>query len=626
MFRRFIVMLGCCYLATTFYCVLGAGKTRDLNEQIDRLVAAAATGNQKTIDDLLDMGVDVNQKHEHGYTALHAARVHGHSDLVEHLIKRGADENIKPPAWQSIVDKWIEGLLPEPSPGVVVLVAQDGEIVHEAGFGFASLAHDVPATAQTKFRIGSVTKQFTAAAILKLQEEGQLSVDDTLDKYFPDFPKGERVTLHHLLTHTSGIRSYTDKPEFLSRVRSPIDADTLIASFRDDPYDFEPGTAWKYNNSGYFLLGRIIEKVSGNRYGEYLSETFFDRLNMSNTGVHEGSEVLKNEATGYAWERDKLVKALDWNMTHAGGAGALYSTTRDLYHWNEALFGGKVLSQMALEMAVQVAEVSKSGGMPYGYGWVISEQRGLKTIGHGGGLHGFVSHLVRYPDYDLTIVALVNASEPPPGLNPGRISSNIAQFILWDEMDPVSAHSIDTSVTEEDLVALVGNYDYGGAVLTVTREANRLFAQMTGQPKYEIFPSSKTEFFWKVVDAQVTFEFDDNNKVTRVLHRQNGAKIKAPRMKARKAVHIDPKLLDDYVGKYDYGGRVAVLTVVREGDRLFAQMTGQPKFEIFPKSDDEFFWKVVNAEVKFVKDDDGRVIKAVHQQGGRTIEAPKFER
>ncbi len=175
----------------------------------------------------------------------------------------------------------------------------------------------------TKFRIGSITKQFTAAAILRLQEQGKLSVRDPLSKFIPDYPRGSEVTLHHLLTHTSGIHSYTGKPNFLETVSAYTTPEDLIKSFKNDPYDFDPGKKWLYNNSGYFLLGYIIEKVSGQSYGEFLKQQFFEPLGMKNTGVHHWSDILEHEAFGYAYEAGRFKKAQNWDMSRAGGAGAL---------------------------------------------------------------------------------------------------------------------------------------------------------------------------------------------------------------------------------------------------------------------------------------------------------------
>ena len=215
--------------------------------------------------------------------------------------------------------------------GVAVLIARDGKIVFQGGFGLADLAARTPVTPETKFRIGSITKQFTAAAILKLAEEKKLALTDPLAKFFPDFPHGGGITLHHLLTHTSGIHSYTDKPEFLSRVSEPIEPGKLIAWFRDDPPDFEPGAGFHYDNSAYFLLGEIVAKVSGKPFADYLRETFFEPLGMKDTGLYVNAAPPPGMAAGCSFADGKTAPALDWDMSWAGGAGALYSTVGDLF-------------------------------------------------------------------------------------------------------------------------------------------------------------------------------------------------------------------------------------------------------------------------------------------------------
>jgi CubicO group peptidase (beta-lactamase class C family) len=279
----------------------------------------------------------------------------------------------------------------------------------------------VPVTPQTKFRIGSITKQFTAAAILRLQKQGKLNVADKLVKFIPDYLRGGEVTLHHLLTHTSGIHSYTSKPDFMNTVTVPVKPEDHIKSFKNDPYDFAPGEKYLYNNSGFFLLGYIVEKVSGQSYADFLRHEFFTPLGMTNTGVHEATAVLKHEATGYAYLNGQFRKAINWDMSRAGGAGALYSTVQDLFRWNEAVFGGKVLSAAILKPAFapvltkQDAELQGQKEIGYGYGWAIGKTRGLRVIDHGGGLHGFLSFLLRVPAKSMTVIVLANASEPPPG-------------------------------------------------------------------------------------------------------------------------------------------------------------------------------------------------------------------
>lgn len=507
--------------------------------------------------------------------------------------------------------------------GVAVLVARDGKIVFQGGFGLADLERKTPVTVETKFRIGSITKQFTAAAILKLAEQGKLAVTDPLSKFFPDFPRGGEVTLRHLLTHTSGIHSYTDKPDFLAKVSQPIAPAALVESFKNDPPDFAPGAGFHYDNSGYFLLGEIVAKISGKPFGEYLRATFFEPLGMKDTGVFVNANPPAGMARGYSAVDGKITPALDWNMSWAGGAGALYSTVGDLFRWDEALFGGRVVNEASFQAATTPVVLPPNvDGMKYGYGLVMSEFKRLPTIGHSGGLNGWSSDLLRLPEQHCTVVALANASPPPPELAPAKISHALAEKLLADEIKKLPQLTEDKTVDPKSFAAFVGRYDYMGAILTVSVEADHLFAQLTDQPKYEIFPKSADEFFWKITDAQVVFLRDEKGKVTAARHSQNGNIFKAPKL-GDDAVTLTPEQLDAFVGEYQYGP--AVMTVTRDGTTLLAQLAGQPKFPIFAKSDTEFEWRVVKASVAFVKGDDGKVTKAVHTQNGTTFDAPKIK-
>jgi hypothetical protein len=348
---------------------------------------------------------------------------------------------------------------------------------------------------------------------------------------------------------------------------------------------------------------------------------------MKDTSVHRSDLVLDHEALGYEFADGAFKRAPNWDMSRAGGAGSLYSTVVDLNRWNEALFGGRVLSATSLEAAftpvLVEGESPKDAG--YGYGWSTSKWRGVQEIGHGGGLPGFVSYLMRLPTLHFTVAVLINAAPPAPGVDPGTLAHDVAELYLGETLPPRERPRLDAKVSTQAFDTVVGRYDYGGAILTVTREGDHLFAQLTGQPRFEIFPKSETTFFWKVVEAEVTFVKDDKGRVVRAIHKQGGQTIDAPRLEDVQAVRLDPKALDAVVGRYDYGGGTSVLTVTREGDQVFAQLTGQPKFEIFPKSETEFFWKVVNAQVTFVKDKDGKVVKGVHRQGGKTLDAPRME-
>src|SRR5208282_3500756 len=352
--------------------------------QANKLIGAVLTSDTGTVQKLLEQGLDVNAQAKPGLTAFQAARLHGDPEMIGLLARHGAVTNAPMPPPAKLVDALFTRVFTNGAPGAAVLVAQNGTVLFQKGYGLADVAHGAAFGPDTKSRIGSITKQFTTSAILKLQEQGKLSVQDKLSKYFPGFPRGDEVTLRHLLTHTSGIRSYTDKPGFMDKVTSPIAPDDLIKSFQNDAYDFAPGKKWHYDNSGYFLLGRIIEKVSGQTYGEFLRKTFFEPLGMTNTGVHRAGVALEHEALGYQYNGATFTNALNWDMSWAWGARSLYSTVEDLLRWNEGVFGGKVLQDASLKAAwtpVKTEDNQDDGsGNGYGYGWSIAHTRGTQEI------------------------------------------------------------------------------------------------------------------------------------------------------------------------------------------------------------------------------------------------------
>lgn len=596
----------------------------------EKLISSAGRGSIDMVELLLENGADIDASSDIGLTAYQAARIGGRTEMAKLLAARGADTTIAMPSREDLTTALFEKPLAGRSAGAAVLVALGGEIVYQRGFGFADIGNKVAATPETVFRIGSITKQFTAAAILKLQEQGRLSVTDRLSKYFPGFPRGDEITLHHLLTHTSGIHSYTSQPGFLDNVTLPAHPDSMLAEIKGFDFDFEPGEQWSYNNSGYYLLGLIIESVSGKSYANYLEEVFFDPIHMDHTGVHRATDIIDNEATGYAYVNGTLEKALDWNMSWAGGAGALYSTVGDLHRWNEAVHGGAILSEASraaasTPMTLNDGTTDTPLGGGYGYGIVIGELRGIAEISHGGGLHGFVSHLAWYPQEHLTICILSNCA-PTHALSPGQMAMKLAEIYLWEKMTPVESYATADGIDPDSYDDYAGRYEFpmGGAILEITADGGRLFAQLSGQPKLELFPRSENEFFWKAVDASITFVRGADGTVTHAVHHQFGREFEAPRLAEEREAAVDPAVYDAYVGRYQLTPQM-VLTITREDDRLFSQATGQPKVELFPKSETEFFLKIVKAEITFVPDESGTAIKLILNQGGRTIAAPRID-
>jgi CubicO group peptidase (beta-lactamase class C family) len=584
---------------------------RPLGENIlnDKLLESSGNGNLDNVRMLLENGVNVNATNEIGLSAFQNALIRGREDVTEYLKEKGADTLSALPEFKSLTDNIFKSAAKERSPGVAVLVSRDGEIIYENSFGYADIGNKVPVIAETKFRIGSITKQFTAAGILKLQEEGKITVNDSLSEFIPDFPRGNEVTIHHLLTHTSGIHSFTNRPNFMKYVTMSISPEAMIDTIKNFEYDFDPGERYQYNNSGYYILGYIIEKVSGKEYGEYLKETFFDPLGMKNTGVHGPLLVLDNEATGYSLEEGTLKKAINWDMTNAGGAGALYSTVNDLYIWNEALFKGKVLSDESLKAAftpVVLNNNKKPEGVQYGYGWLFYKIRGIDFTGHGGGLHGFLSSLSRQPENNITIAVLCNSTPPPEGINPGSNANLIAEYLLWQEMEKQSSYATDTTIDISLLEDYTGRYNYGrGAVLIVSLENGKLYAQLTGQSKFQIFPSSENEFYWKVVEASVKFIRDDNGKVTHAIHNQGGQQLEAEKLEEETPVEVAPGIFDKYTGKYDYGNYFFI-TITKEDDKLYLQGTNLPKYQLLPASETEFFLNEMNTRIIFQKNEEGQ--------------------
>ncbi|MGI9471770.1 MAG: serine hydrolase [Rubripirellula sp.] len=577
-------------------------------------------GDHESLRMLLDNDVSPDTDTATGIKPIQIAKIFGDKVMTKMLLDAGA-EDLAPPEDPSVVTNAVFGDASfDEMPGLCVLVARDGKTIFEGALGLADAESGRKLDVNSKFRIGSVTKQFTAAAILKLVEEGKISVDDTLDKFLPKFPRAADVTIHQLLTHTSGIPSYTDDPTFYETVTEPTSEEALIERFAGKDFDFEPGSEFRYSNSGYFLLGRVVREVTGNSLGDFLQETFFKPLGMNDTGMHRVDLKLENEALGHAVQGDSSKRALDWAMSRAGGAGALYSTVGDLMKWNEALFTGKVLKEETLEKAFTAVKAS-GVGMKYGYGWMIGQQRGLPIISHAGGLNGFQSNLVRFPDQNVTIVALHNASPAVPDLTPTNITSHLANLFLWKEMEPRESFEISPDVTADVYDRYVGRYDYGGAIMSVTKDGDQLFAQLTGQPRFEIFPASETKFFWKVVNANVEFLLDESGKCVEVHHVQGTNDFSAKRLPDQP--ETSPEQLDELVGVYDY--KQAKMKIARQGMQLVAQLDGQQAFPIFPAGKDTFIWNVVPAKIAFLRNEDGKVIGAIHSQGGNDMKVDKVE-
>ena len=290
-----------------------------------------------------------------------------------------------------------------------VLVARGSQVLLSKGYGSANLEWEVPNSPNTKFRLGSITKQFTAASILALEERSKLNINDPVKKYVPDAPPTwEKITIFHVLTHTSGIPSFTSFVDYPKLEPFPTTAEQLVARFRDKPLEFQSGEKWNYSNSGYVLLTYLIEKISGTSYEQFVRENIFAPLGMQDSGYDSNSAMIPHRASGYTRNNDKFENAGFIHMSVPQGAGALYSTTEDLLKWEQGLFGGKVLQAASLE---KMTTPFKNN---YAFGLQVDTVGGHKIMDHGGGIEGFNTELAYYPDDKLIVAVLGNVNGNAP--------------------------------------------------------------------------------------------------------------------------------------------------------------------------------------------------------------------
>jgi CubicO group peptidase (beta-lactamase class C family) len=410
-----------------------------------------------------------------------------------------------------------------------VLVARGSEILLSQGYGMANLEHNIPNAPHTKFCIGSVTKQFTATAILQLQQQGLLDVNQAISTYLPDYPKGEQITVHHLLNHTSGIYNYTDA---LENPYLRVTLDEVIAWFRDQPLEFTPGERFKYCNSAYVLLTKIIETVSGQSYADYLRKQLFEQLEMADSGYEQRELILPHRASGYTITENGFQHAVFWDQSQGAGAGAMYSTIEDLYKWEQSFYTNAVLSETSKSPMFSptiIVDLSGSKGY-YGYGWYIDTHCGRNRHVHAGGFSGFRAIIARYPSEQLVVIALSNIT----GVSIELIAQDLAAIVLGESYEiPRQRRPIELDFNSNVYEAYVGEYEIEpGLVAAVTTQSKRFFIEVSGQKQVEIFPESSSEFFVKIADVRITFILDEMDKCQCLIIRRNGIDTVAIRVNA----------------------------------------------------------------------------------------------
>jgi D-alanyl-D-alanine carboxypeptidase len=389
------------------------------------------------------------------------------------------------------------------APGAAVLLAQDGEILYRRGIGMANLEHQVPLLPDMPFPLASLTKPLTATAILMLVESGQLALTDPLDRLLPDYPTDETtVTLEHLLTHTSGIPEYTELPEWWTICRQDVPVDRLTDLFKTLPRAFAPGTRWSYSNSGYILLGAIIEEVSGTPYAEFLAEHVFAPLGMSSTFYEPAaSRIIPHMVSGYSRASSACVHAECVSLSHFYAAGGLISTLDDLARWFTALYSGNLLGAETLRRMWTPSMLADGRSSRYGYGWWVSECQGHPAAEHYGSLPGYANYLLALPDDGILVIILSNDDGKLNRVE--QLAVEIAAMALGRPYQPPATFPLSTPA----LSRFAGTYlTRDRTLLTLATGAGELTLQTSCGERFTLRPTSPWEFFFpEIPESRLIF-------------------------------------------------------------------------------------------------------------------------
>lgn len=530
------------------------------------------------------------------------------------------------------------------------LVAEEGEVIFKKGYGLANMEWDIPNSYDTKFRLGSITKQFTSMLIMQLVEKDKIKLEDKITDYLPYYRKdiGDKVTIEMLLTHTSGIPSYTDQPDFFQKTSKQYYApDDFIKEYCSSDLEFEPGTTFKYNNSGYFILGGIIEHITGKSYEENILENICKPLGLKDTGYDKFEKILSRRSTGY----EKTVGGyrtapyLDLALPYA--AGSLYSTVEDLYKWDIALLSEKILPKKHMDEIFKGRVEARNS--QYAYGWFIDTiyvaGQQFVVYNHGGGINGFNTINYIIPKKGQVVILFSNTGGAP--LN-GMTDAIIKILNEEDYKFPAKplVDQLNETIEKEGIAPAISRfnklkndkdlYSYS------ERELNQFGYDLLGANKIDealaVFKLNIQEFpkSWNVYDSYAEAlmvkgeneEAIENYKKSIELNPNNTAGVEQLKKlgveyKTEELV-IENTTLVKYKGQYQLFPEF-IITIRVDGDKIFAQATGQSELELFPSSQTRFYYKIVNAQIEFFADEKGEISKMILYQNSREMPGEKIK-
>ncbi|MDC1505492.1 serine hydrolase [Winogradskyella sp.] len=510
------------------------------------------------------------------------------------------------------------------APGATILIAKNGKTIYRKAVGKSSLELDVDMVPENVFMLASITKQFTVVAILMLEEQGKLSLDDPITKFVPDYPTlGKTITIHHLLNHTSGIKSYTDIGNLVEVARNDMTLDELIDYFKNEPMDFDPGEAFNYNNSGYVLLGKIIEVISKDTYENFIEKTIFERLGMTNSSYGNNRELVKNRVEAYEEAENGYVNASYLSMTIPHAAGALISTIDDMLKWQNALTNNTLITAASLDKAINGSDLNSGEHLDYGYGLGELNLKGSKGYTHSGGIFGTSTNGIYLIEEDVYVIGLSNCSCN----DIETVTRNLAATAIGK---PYPTMKDVIKLSEDKLKQWVGAYEFeDGAIRHIFIKDGQLNSMRESETNttFEIFPLSDHRFMF--ADSGIEYKFstskDGKRQALFITDSENmGKEVDKPMPEARKEVALSNSILKQYAGKYELAPNFHVEITV-DGNQIFAQATGQGKFELFAENETKFFAKITALSVKFNKNTSDIVESFNLYQGGQDTFAKKVD-
>ena len=530
-----------------------------------------------------------------------------------------------PADFRARADALLQSSYADSGPGAAVIVTDDGKVVYKAGRGLADIERKAAIGPDTVFRMGSITKQFSAAIVLQLAAEGKLSLDDPLSKFLPDYPRpGADATVAQLLNHTVGVQSYTAIPGFMAgeAPAKAVTTDQLIAMFKDMPSPSRPGEKFEYNNSGYVLVGAVIEKVTGMPWHQAVEERIARPLGLKSVRYGVLESETASMATGYTRRDGKVAPARPIHMSIPHAAGALIGTVEDLAKWNAALHGGKVIPAAWHAKMVTPTRLPDGTVEQYGFGIANRDVRGRKAVGHGGGIFGFSTDSIYLPEEDVFVAVFTNSDEPQT--DPGMVTLKLAALAVGDPFPAFRKQALDAKAVEPWL----GVYKVANGERRLFMRDGKLFTQRSGGQELQAVSAGGGRYFYET--SLTWFELKRDGAGTPVMAMyQQGAKSaeesarSGPIPPEPKAVEVPRATLASYAGTYQSPIGTFTVALPAEGP-MTVQLTGQPAIPVEAVSQSEFRAVGVDARILF-QAEGGKVTGLVLRQGGRELPAKRSD-